>query len=102
MAESIKIINLDESRNDILAKVIKAMKEADVKDPSPDKIVSSLVEDSIHQVVIKLAIENELLTLSHDSNFIIEDKDMSNILKMTISELAFYLEDLISKKNSYK
>ena len=102
MGESVKIIEPNESENEILTRVIRAIREAEAKDLTPDRIIGSLVEDSIHQIEIKLALENEFFDFFSDFQFIIDDKDMSDILKMTIAELALYLEKLISKNNFNK
>jgi acyl carrier protein len=75
------------------------MKEVGIKDPTIDKIISSLVEDSIHLVEIKLALENEFSSSVNSHHLIIDEKDMQDILKMNLSELSVYLEKLILIKN---
>lgn len=99
MGQSIKIVDLNDIQNEVLLRVIKAMREVGIKDPSADKVISSFVEDSIHLVEIKLSLENEFSSSVSTQPLIIDEKDMQDILKMTLSELAVYLEKVILIKN---
>ena len=90
---NLELIQMTELQDEVLRKIIKIMKEIDVKDPSKEKEMATLFEDSLDIMEFKLALENKFF--DSPKPLIISEIDMKNIMKMTVIELAMYINQEI-------
>lgn len=95
--KSLDLVEITEFQDEVLKKIIRIMKEIDIKDASREKQLSALVQDSLDLMELRLALENnfsdELKPLT------ISEIDARNMMKMTIEELAIYISNQIDKNS---
>ena len=90
---NLELIQMTELQDEVLRKIIKIMKEIDVKDASKEKEIAALFEDSLDIMEFRLALENNFSDTPKP--LIISEIDIKNIMKMTVIELAMHINQEI-------